>query len=86
MGIKTEASQRIKVKFEKLVKDAGYKSMRAFAKDVNINIGNIYSNLDGTYNMSINRMFKIAKMLGVPIAQVIAIFYPKEYAENQSYL
>lgn len=85
-NIKTKESQRRKTKFEKLVTDAGYKSMRAFAKDVGINVGNIYSNLDGTFGMSIKRMFKVANLLGVPVAQVIEIFYPTEYAENQSYL
>jgi transcriptional regulator with XRE-family HTH domain len=69
-------------KLEKMVKDAGYVSMREFARDVGINISNIYSNLNGRWDISIKRMFKIANTLNVPILQVIEVFYPEELSDN----
>lgn len=71
-----------KDKLNNLVADAGYKSFRSFAKDVGITSANLYSNIDGTYNMSMKRMFRVAEVLNVPILQIIDIFYPEELAKN----
>lgn len=73
-----------KGKLDTLVANAGYKSFREFAKDTGVTAANLYSNLHGTWHMSMKRMFKVANTLNVPILQVIEIFYPDELAENMS--
>lgn len=85
-SIKSEVGKKNKEVMEQLIKDAGYENIRQFCKDVGIDQSNFYSNLDGTWGMSVKRMFKVANLLGVHISRVIEIFYPEEYAENQSYL
>ena len=80
-----EGAER-KAKFEKIVKDAGFDSIFQFSKDVGIDMSNLYLNLNGTWKMSLKRMFKIANTLGVPIGQIIELFYPEEYAENMKLL
>lgn len=75
-----------KDKFEKMVKDAGFVSIYQFSKEAGLDMANLYSNLGGTWKMSLKRMFKIANTLGVPIGQIIELFYPEEYAENMSLL
>jgi hypothetical protein len=82
-SIKSDVGQRQKAELEKLVKDAGYENIRQFCKDLGIDQSNLYSNLDGTWGMSMKRMFKVANLLGAPILQIIGIFYPNELAENQ---
>ena len=79
-----EVFKERKQKLDTLIAEAGYKSFRAFSKDVDITAANLYSNLDTTYDISIKRMFKIAQVLNVPILQIIDVFYPDELAENQS--
>jgi hypothetical protein len=85
-SIHDDDSQLRKEAFETMVKDAGFDSIYQFSKEVGINMANIYSNLDGTWKMSIKRMFKIANTLGVPIGRIIEIFYPDEYEENMKLL
>lgn len=75
-----------KEKLDKLVSDAGYESFRKFSSDVGVTAANLYSNLHGTYHMSMKRIFQIANTLGVPVLQVIEIFYPDELRENQNVL
>lgn len=83
-SINSEVGKKNKEIFEQLVKDAGYKNIRQFCKDVGVDPSNLYTNLDGSWKMSMKRMFKVANTLNVPILQIIAIFYPDELAENQS--
>lgn len=83
-SIHDEVGKKNKEVFEQYVKDAGYQNIRQFCKDVGIDQSNLYSNLDGTWKMSLKRMFKVANILNLPILQVIAIFYPEELEENQS--
>lgn len=85
-SIKNEESRKRKEIFEQMVKDAGFDNIRKFCKELGVDQSNIYSNLDGSFNISIKRMFKVANLLGVPIVQVIGLFYPDELAENQSLL
>ena len=75
-----------KAKLEKMVKDAGFENLSQFSKEAGIDLANLYSNLGGTWKMSLKRMFKIANTLGVPIGQIIELFYPEEYAENMKLL
>jgi len=67
----------------KWIEDAGYSSIRQFCKDIGVDQSNLYTNLDGTWGISIKRMFKIANSLKVPIADVIELFYPDDYYENK---
>ena len=85
-SINSEQGQKNKEKLFKLIKAAGYENYRQFSKDVGIDCSNLYSNLDGTWKMSLRRMFKVANLLGVSITQIIEIFYPEEYAENMKLL
>jgi len=72
-----------KEKFELLVKTHGFANISQFAKEAGIADSNIYSNLDnGRWNISIKRMFQMAKVLHCHIDEVISIFYPEEYLEN----
>lgn len=75
-----------KARLEKMVKDAGFENLSQFSKDAGVDLPNLYSNLGGTWKMSLKRMFKIANTLGVPIGQIIELFYPEEYAENMKLL
>ena len=85
-SIRTEEAQLGKSKLEELIKNAGYESIRQFCIDADIDQSNLYTNIDGKWGMSVKRMFKIANLLGVHINQILEIFYPKEYAENQNLL
>lgn len=73
---------RNKEALETMVHSAGYKTIGQFCREVGINQTNLYSNLNGTWKMSLKRMFKVANTLRVPIDKIIAVFYPDEYWEN----
>lgn len=81
-SIRSESAQRGKEQLDMLIKEAGYTSFRQFCKDAGIDQSNLYSNFDGTYNISIKRMFIIANKLRVPIMRILEIFYPDEVKEN----
>lgn len=85
-SVKSEVGQRNKEKLEALVKEAGYDTIKQFSRDAGIDVANLYSNLDGTWKMSMGRMFKVANTLGVPVLQIVDIFYHDELAKNQSLL
>ena len=85
-SIKSECGKRNKEKLWKLIENAGYANYRQFCMDAGLDCSNLYTNLDGTFKMSLKRMFKIANLLGVSILEIIDIFYPEELKENQSYL
>ena len=85
-SIKSDLGQKNKDKLVELISSAGYTSVRQFCDDVGVDQSNLYTNLDGKWKMSLKRMFKIANHLGVPILEIIDIFYPEELAENQNLL
>lgn len=85
-SIRTEEAQELKEKLEALVKDAGYENIHQFCLDAKLDQSNLYCNLDGTWKMSVSRMFNIANMLGVSVVQILDIFYHKEFVENQKLL
>ena len=66
-----------------LVKAAGYNNLRSLSVKCGIAEANLYSNLQGRYNMSMKRMFAIAKVVRRPIDEVIEIFYSDEMSENR---
>ena len=68
----------IKEQFYALIKLSGFKSLREFARACEIPVGNIHSNVTGKFRPSIDRMFKYANTLGVPIDTILSIFYKEE--------
>ena len=85
-SVKSEYGQKNKERLFELIQAAGYENYRQFCLDAGLNQSNLYSNLDGTWKMSIKRMFKVANLLGVSIMEILAIFYPEELEENQKLL
>ena len=81
-SIKSDDAVIRKAKLEKMVKDAGFDSIFQFTKENNFDMANIYKNLNGTWKMSMKRMFELANALRVPVGRVIELFYPDEYEEN----
>lgn len=73
----------IKEQFYTLIKAQGFESLRAFARETGIGVGNIYSNLQGRWKLSLDRAFIFANTLGVPIDTVLAIFYAEEMKQNE---
>jgi transcriptional regulator with XRE-family HTH domain len=71
-----------KEEFLVIVKEAGFKSLRQFALEAGIDVANLNTNLNGTYSIQIDRMFKIADTLKVSIDEVVEMFYPERYAKN----
>lgn len=71
--------------FYSIMHDAGFKSLREFSKACGIEAGNICNNLNGRYDISIERMFVLANTLRVPIDMILEVFYPRELAENEKY-
>ena len=69
--------------FYTLMKERGFESFRKFARETGISAANIHSNLTGHYTLSIQRAFIMANVLGVPIDDILSMFYPDEMRENQ---
>ena len=85
-SINTDIGKKNKEKLWSMIEAAGYENIRQFCKDVGIDQSNLYSNLDGTWKMSMARMFKVANLLKVPVLDIVEIFYPEELAENKNIL
>lgn len=66
-----------------LALSAGFNNLRCLSEACGINEANLYTNLHGTYNMSMKRMFTIARAVRRPIDEIIEIFYPEEINENR---
>jgi len=70
--------------FNDLLKKKGYASLHAFCKDNQIDYGNMQKRVNGIrQKIEIGFMFKLANMLHVPVVEIIKIFYPDDYKENQ---
>lgn len=72
----------IKEKFEALVLQQGFRSMNQFAHACGLESSNLYTNLKEKYRPEIKRMFVFANTLGVPIGNVIEVWYSDELKEN----
>lgn len=81
-SIRSEYGEKNKERLLQLIIAAGFENYRQFCLEAGLDQSNLYSNLDGTWKMSLKRMFKIANLLGVPILEIIGIFYPDELEEN----
>ena len=77
-----EAIQK-REELQSLMEVYGYKSIRKLCREVGITAPNLYSNLTGKYKISMERMFKIANVLGCDVVEIIQIFYSDLYSENQ---
>ncbi len=79
----TKECKQKKERLDALAKKHGIENLRQLSIKAGMREPNLYSNLDGTYGMSIRRMFKIADAMGADIVEVIKVLYPKEFAANQ---
>lgn len=77
---------KIKDELEKLVKEKGYASLNAFCVENGLNTANVYTNLRSTWGLSIKRAFAIANGLGVPVEQILEMFYKEQFKENRKYI
>lgn len=68
--------------FLALMKKQGFRSINQFSIACGMSSGNVHLNLSGVYALSIDRAFRYANALGVPVADVIAAFYQEETKEN----
>lgn len=73
-----------KDKFVKLLQSRGYKNIHRFAIACGVEGANVYSNLNGTFDLSMQRAFVYANKLGVPLMDVVNLFYPQWEEENRS--
>ena len=75
----------MKEQFYTLIKSKGFKSFREFCKACNIGPGNVHSNVEGKFKLSIDRAFTFARVLEVPIDTILAIFYPEQMKELENF-
>ena len=68
----------MKEQFYALIKACGFKSLREFARESGVLVGNVHSNVTGKFRPSIERMFIYANTLGVDIDTILRIFYKEE--------
>ena len=71
--------------FNELLAEHGYTSILSFCKQAGIDRANMGTNIKGRYNLSIDRAFKIANTLEIPITAVLKLFYPEEMEQNETY-
>lgn len=71
-------------KFLDLMYSKGYRSLLQFSKTCGIDSPNIRSNINGTFKVSIARCFIFADALGVPVMDIINIFYHEEVKLNKA--
>lgn len=70
-------------KIKALVDKYGIKSTRQLCLLSGITQSNLYSNLNGTYEISTKRIFALANTLGCPVDEVIEVFYPDLIQKNR---
>lgn len=71
-----------KQRFMELMERQGFRSINQFANACGMASGNVHLNLSGTHGLSIERAFRYANAMGVPISEVIDAFCHKEMLEN----
>lgn len=79
----TDEANKIRDELLKLAQSHGVNSLRQLALRTGITNQNLYSNITGTYDCSIKRMFKMANVLGCDVMEIIKVFHPDLYEENQ---
>lgn len=74
----------VKERFDKLLHSKGYASLYEFCKTNELDYGNMNRRVNGVkQKIEIAFAFKLANILELPIEQIIEVFYPDEYKENQ---
>ena len=74
----------VKENFISLIKSKGFKNLRQFCLAAGIDYANMSKRLTGIkQKIEIGFAFKLANVLRVDVSEIIKIFYPDEYKENQ---
>lgn len=73
----------LKEKFNDYVRLHGYDNIHQVAKAANINLSNLHTNLNSRWGISIKRAFQIANTMGVPVEEILELFYEDEYLRNR---
>ena len=75
----------VREQFNALIKSKGYSSLNEFCNKNDIDYGNMHRRLTGVkQKIEIPFAFRVANILRVPVDDIIKLFYPEEYKENQS--
>ena len=72
-----------KEKFVDLIKERGFTSINSFGKACGVDTPNIYTNMNGKFKLSVDRAFVYANTLGVPVSDVLEVFYSEKFKENE---
>lgn len=72
-----------KQRFMALLKKQGFRSINQFSEACGMSSGNVHLNLSGVYGVSVERAFRYANAMGVPVIEVIEAFYHDEIKENE---
>lgn len=71
--------------FNEILKKHGYRSINNFCIENKIIQTNLNKRVkDETIQVEIQKLFELANLLHEPVDTMVRIFYPEEYAENQS--
>lgn len=65
------------------IHNAGFKSIAAFARECGIEPCNVAGSIRGKTHTGIERLFTYANVLGLPIGDVVEMFYPIETEDNK---
>ena len=72
-----------KKRFNELLQKNGFRSIHMFAKAGGMDAPNLYTNLNGKSTLGITRAFLYANTLGVPIDEILEIFWPEQMRANR---
>lgn len=72
-----------KKKFLELLRSRGYKSLYKFAQACGMSSNNMYTQFNDECDISLERAFRYANALGVPVSDVLEIFRPEEMKANK---
>lgn len=72
-----------KKRFMALLKRQGFRSINQFAVACGMPSGNVHLNLSGVYAVTVERAFRYANILGVPVDEVLDAFYHNDMKANE---
>ena len=67
-----------------LASKRGISSLRQLCLKSGMESSNLYSNFNGSYDVSLKRIFKLANAMNEDVVNVIKALCPDAYAENQA--
>lgn len=79
----TDEARELREKLVKFSEKHGIKSVRQLCILSGIHESNLYTNINGTYGMSVSRLFKIANTAKCDILEVLELFYPELVQQNR---